>query len=161
MSLQPVLRRQYAAIIARWPVDPLRPNLSFAETLSARMQQYFGTHADADSSLPTQNTGSPAPDTGRQALKFDAAHIQNEINILGNLLEDRFKSTVSGQGLGADEEAMVRLMREIQYPVGENMLRPKGNPEYYEKLMKELDVAPQRNWLQSKLSSWKGWIRMN
>jgi len=40
------------------------------------------------------------------------------------------------------------------------MLRPKGNPEYYEKLMKELEAAPERSWLGSKINAWKGWIRM-
>jgi hypothetical protein len=41
------------------------------------------------------------------------------------------------------------------------MLHPKGNPDYYDKLIKELEVAPQRNWLSNFLSSWKGWIRMD
>ena len=40
------------------------------------------------------------------------------------------------------------------------MLRPKSNPDYYDKLLKELDQAPQRGWLQSKLNSWRGWIRL-
>ncbi|KAF8245121.1 hypothetical protein K440DRAFT_634930 [Wilcoxina mikolae CBS 423.85] len=64
--------------------------------------------------------------------------VQKEIDILGNLLEDRFKKA---------------------YPLKENMLRPKSNPEYYEKLLKELDAAPERSWLESKLNFWKGLIR--
>ncbi|KAA8910893.1 hypothetical protein FN846DRAFT_904663 [Sphaerosporella brunnea] len=143
MSLRNTLYRQYMAIIAHWPVDPLRPNLSFAETLQRRVHRYFGEPAGADSSIPTQNMGSAAaaaPDARKQALKFDAARIQNEMNILGNLLENRFKAT---------------------YPIGDNMLHPKGNPEYYDKLIEELEAAPQRGWLMNKLSSWKGWIRMD
>jgi cytochrome b pre-mRNA-processing protein 6 len=39
------------------------------------------------------------------------------------------------------------------------MLRPKSNPEYYEKLLKELDAAPERSWLQSKMNMLKGLIQ--
>ena len=98
MSLQNVLKRQYTALIRHWPADPLRPNLNFSETLSYRVEQYFGTHADMDASLPTQNTGAPsgaAEDaTARQVYRFDAPKIQNEINVLGNLLENRFQKLV-------------------------------------------------------------------
>lgn len=48
-----------------------------------------------------------------------------------------------------------------QYPITEKLLRPKGNPKYYENLLKELEKAPERSWLQAKLNSWKGYIRMN
>jgi hypothetical protein len=120
MSVRNTLYRQYMTIVAHWPVDPLRPNISFAETLHRRVQKYFGNHADADSSLPTQNTGAVPPDAGKQALKFDAKHIQNEINILGNLLEDRFKKTVSAPpppprmaGKVRADEAICSILLEI------------------------------------------------
>lgn len=108
------------------------------------MNVYFGSHAEAGSGLPTQNLDSAAATaqvgSNRQVLKFDAVRVEREINVLGGLLEDRFKK---------------------RYPLGENMLRPKGNPEYYERLMKELRAAPERSWLQRTLNSWKGYIRMS
>jgi cytochrome b pre-mRNA-processing protein 6 len=39
------------------------------------------------------------------------------------------------------------------------MLKPKSNPEYYEKLLQELDEAPSRSWWQAQLNNWKGYIR--
>jgi len=98
MSLQPFLYKQYTAIIARWPVDPLRPTLNFSEVLRARVTHYFGTHADADSTLPSQNTSAPAaknPATRPQVEKFDADRVKGEINVLAALLEDRFMHKVS------------------------------------------------------------------
>ena len=47
----------------------------------------------------------------------------------------------------------------VQYPLGENMTRPQGNPEYYTRLMKELEEVPERSWLASKMNSWKGFIQ--
>lgn len=49
----------------------------------------------------------------------------------------------------------------IQYPLSEKMLKPPSNPEYYERLIKELDEAPRRSWLQSKLARWKGFLRFS
>ncbi|KAI5854653.1 hypothetical protein BZA05DRAFT_392161 [Tricharina praecox] len=141
MSLQPLLYKQYCAIIARWPIDPLRPSLNFSTALRARVTHYFGTHADPDSTLPSQNTNAvTAPSTPHpQAEKFDAVTVKREINALAGLLEDRFMK---------------------QYPLAENMLKPKGNPDYYDKLMRELDAAPERSWLGTKMNAWKGWIRV-
>ncbi|KAF8536134.1 hypothetical protein BDD12DRAFT_852447 [Trichophaea hybrida] len=141
MSISNILHRQYVALIHHWPIDPLRPTISFRETLSARVNQYFGTHVEADATIPSQNTPAITPASsaeGKPVVKFDANTVQKEIDILGNLLEDRFKKA---------------------YPLKENMLRPKSNPEYYEKLLKELDAAPERSWLESKLNFWKGVIR--
>lgn len=164
MSTSTTLYRQYQTLIRNWPIDNLRPNFSFAETLQRRAAEYFGTHVEADSSLPTQNTDkiSASPGlagSGKPVLKFDESGIQREINVLGALLEDRFKKAVGFPcwevGVGG-----TGLTEVGQYPLGDNMLHPKGNPEYYDKLMKELHTAPERSWLGGKLSSWKGWIRM-
>lgn len=47
-----------------------------------------------------------------------------------------------------------------QYPVTDHILMPKGQPDYYKKLLEELEVAPKRSWLERQLNSWKGWIRL-
>lgn len=40
-------------------------------------------------------------------------------------------------------------------------MRPASNPDYYKKLVDEIDEAPKRSWLGRKINSWKGYIRMN
>lgn len=111
MPLVNRLRSQYKLIIDSWPIDPLRPTISFRETLAQRADAYFGSQAEPDAAIPAQNTSTPSPSPpapsgvvaagtagaegeGKQVFKFDAALIQKEINILGNLLEDRFKTAV-------------------------------------------------------------------
>jgi len=69
------------------------------------VNQYFGTHVEADATIPSQNTPAITPASsaeGKPVVKFDANLMQKEINILGNLLEDRFKNTVSFE----EEEGM-------------------------------------------------------
>lgn len=38
-------------------------------------------------------------------------------------------------------------------------MKPASDPLYYERLVKELDEAPNRSWLQSKIQKWKGAFR--
>lgn len=107
MALANRLCSQYKLIIDSWPIDPLRPTISFRETLAQRAGTYFGSLVETDAAIPARKPAShppPAPAAaaaaavesgGKQASEFDAAPIQKEINILGNLLEDRFKNAVS------------------------------------------------------------------
>ena len=48
-----------------------------------------------------------------------------------------------------------------QYPLSPKMLQPASNPKYYDDLIKELDEAPRRSWLQSKIKKWRGMIRLS
>ncbi|KAF8424114.1 hypothetical protein EV426DRAFT_600631 [Tirmania nivea] len=47
-----------------------------------------------------------------------------------------------------------------KYPLSDKTLRPPAMPDYYERLVREMEEAPQRSWLQRMLNSWKGYIRM-
>lgn len=60
-----------------------------------------------------------------------------------------------------DKLANERSTSRKQYPLSEKMLKPHSNPKYYENLLKELDEAPRRSWLQSKLNKWKGFLRFS
>ena len=110
MPLANRLCSQYKLIIDSWPIDPLRPTISFRETLAQRADSYFGSLVETDAAIPARKTAAshppPAPAGGvvaaaavesgrKQSFELDAASIQKEINILGNLLEDRFKNAVS------------------------------------------------------------------
>ena len=46
------------------------------------------------------------------------------------------------------------------YPMPESVRRPASSPDYYDGLLKELEEAPSRNWLERTVNSWKGFLRM-
>jgi hypothetical protein len=87
--------------------------------LADRVEKYFGTHVQANETIPTQNTHLRAETIAKEGaheavakpvVKFDQALIEREINALGNLLGDRFKRAVStrdflhwGEGVGGGE----------------------------------------------------------
>lgn len=48
-----------------------------------------------------------------------------------------------------------------KYPLSERMLHPLSNPSHYKDLVKELEEAPTRSWLASKLNKWKGFLRLS
>ena len=48
-----------------------------------------------------------------------------------------------------------------QYPLSDKMMKPASNPRYYDELLKEMDEAPKRSWLQSVLNRWKGFLRFS
>lgn len=71
--------------------------------------------------------------------KLDPEAIKAEMNAIAGLLENRYK---------------------VLYPVGEGLMRPRGNPEYYERLRRELEVAPERGMVGKWAGKLKGWVRM-
>ncbi|KAL7276887.1 hypothetical protein RUND412_000127 [Rhizina undulata] len=144
MSVKNSLYHQYRALIERWPVDPLRPTLNFQNFLRSRIDREFGRSVEHDATIPTQNTPGPATtgnaeEGGKPVIKFSETDAHRQLNALASLLENRYVK---------------------RYPVTDHLLKPKAKPDYYENLLRELEQAPNRSWLQRMLNSWKGWVRM-
>ena len=66
----------------------------------------------------------------------------------------KFIKVMQSSGLTSSE-------KKIQYPLSEKMMRPASNPNYYDGLLKELNEAPTRSWLQSTINRWKGFLRFS
>ncbi|KAI0864798.1 hypothetical protein F4860DRAFT_463460 [Xylaria cubensis] len=62
-----------------------------------------------------------------------------QANALYSLLENRYKRT---------------------YPITGTLLQPKSNPTYFTDLLKELEEAPNRSWLDRLLLRIKGVVRL-
>ncbi|TGZ83941.1 hypothetical protein EX30DRAFT_338526 [Ascodesmis nigricans] len=148
MSIKNLLHRQYTALLSRWPVDPLRPKVNFRDTLQHRINLYFdvpSTPSSSSASLLFSGSKSGALDgttseTGAKAItRRDEEGIKVEMNCLASLLEDRYKSL---------------------YPVNPAMMKPKGNPEYYENLREEIRAAPDRGLMGRLAGKVKGMVRM-
>ncbi|PWW78117.1 hypothetical protein C7212DRAFT_363058 [Tuber magnatum] len=136
MALRSALQKQYMTLLSHWPVDPLRPNLSFPDSLRRRVEQELGaTYPPGSGSPPPVNAGTKV----EAGSKFNEEYEKRQLNALSSLLEDRYKK---------------------MYPITDHILMPKSQPDYYNKLLEELDVAPKRSWFGRQLNSWKGWIRL-
>ncbi|KAG0129110.1 hypothetical protein HOY82DRAFT_521980 [Tuber indicum] len=137
MALRSAIQKQYMTLLSHWPADPLRPNLSFPDFLRRRVEQELGSPHQLESS-PLSAVSTAVKEVEARP-KFDEMHEKRQLNALSSLLEDRYKK---------------------MYPVTDHILAPKSQPDYYKKLLEELEVAPKRSWLGRQLNSWKGWIRL-
>ncbi|PSN62891.1 hypothetical protein BS50DRAFT_603497 [Corynespora cassiicola Philippines] len=130
------IAKQYARLLALWPKDPLRPNLPFTRAIEFRAAPY-GVKPIA----PTEE-GKPAskPDSASSPAlsKLDPALEKANINALFSLLENRYSK---------------------KYPITQDVLKPKSNPEHYDRLMEEIARAPTKSWLSAKIDEWKMKIR--
>ncbi|KAF2241996.1 hypothetical protein BU26DRAFT_524632 [Trematosphaeria pertusa] len=125
------IARHYTRLLSLWPKDLLRPNLPFTRTI-----EYRGA--------PFGVKPLSAPDAKTDTIK--AAPLANadpklelaNINALYSLLENRYSKA---------------------YPMSPGVLKPASNPEHYDRLMEEIERAPNKSWLSAKLDEWKSKIR--
>ncbi|KAF2470345.1 uncharacterized protein BDR25DRAFT_303872 [Lindgomyces ingoldianus] len=129
------ISKHYHRLLTLWPKDPLRPNLPFTKTLEHRVARFAPVSSPSPSSLPPHPRASesrtPAPSASAKSELVD-------INAVYSLLENRYKN---------------------RYPVSPGLLKPVSNPEYYDRLMAEIEKAPTKSWLRAKLDEWKMKVR--
>ncbi|KAF3939248.1 hypothetical protein ABW19_dt0203280 [Dactylella cylindrospora] len=134
MSKRAAQKALYAKIIPQWPKDPLRPEADFPKFLQARLESDFGNHPIPKLEQPIIKDGSKPPIVGPVAPHADP---EKQWRVLQSLLSNKYQK---------------------KYPV-KKLTEPGFDPQYYQKLITELDEAPKRSWLSSYLNSWKGFIR--
>ncbi|EAQ91944.1 hypothetical protein CHGG_00179 [Chaetomium globosum CBS 148.51] len=127
----------FRGALARWPKDPLRPECQLQDILAKRLEK-----------------GKLAPVTA--GAKQEQADIK-QANALYSLLEDRYKNKVCAfwhlQGTCAEANL-------AQYRPAAKIFEPQSNPTYYKDLVKELEEAPTRSWLQRLGKRLSGIVRM-
>ncbi|XXH01061.1 hypothetical protein Hte_007412 [Hypoxylon texense] len=69
-----------------------------------------------------------------------------QANALYSLLDNRYKKK--------------DINKELQYPITGSLLRPKSKPTYFTDLVKELEEAPNRSYLERMLLRLKGVVRL-
>ncbi|KAF2011758.1 hypothetical protein BU24DRAFT_426856 [Aaosphaeria arxii CBS 175.79] len=130
----------YTRILSLWPKDPLRPAQPFTNAIEHRavplgvtpLPKPSPSSKDAPSSSSTQTPPAAAPST----LNADA-ELAN-INALYSLLGNRYSNLNK---------------------LSPGVLKPTSNPEYYDRLMREIERAPTKSWFQAKVDEWKMKIR--
>ncbi|KAM0798659.1 hypothetical protein BDR22DRAFT_891059 [Usnea florida] len=132
-----IVYKHYQRIIAQWPVDLLRPEVSFQKIIQHRID----TRLQPSTTAPEDNiVSNQAQVSVPTKVAFDEKGELEQVNVLYSFLENRYTKT---------------------YPLSEKMMRPASNPIYYDRLLKELDEAPRRSWFKSMLNRWKGALRFS
>ncbi|KAF3908049.1 hypothetical protein ABW21_db0203220 [Orbilia brochopaga] len=122
-------------VLQQWPKDPLRTNNEFdiLQILHERSSADFG---DAPPVAPFRpEITDNMPET--ILMRCPPAKVDVQWGVLNSLIGNKYQK---------------------RYPV-KRMTEPGFDPEYYKKLIHELDEAPKRSWLSLYLRSWKGFIR--
>ncbi|KAL8731651.1 MAG: hypothetical protein Q9181_004238 [Wetmoreana brouardii] len=135
-NLPQVVYRHYQRALAQWPVDLLRPQVSFQDVMRRRTDKQLGpSSTDKASYDPTKES----KDTLVTPLKaYDEKAELDQVNALYSLLENRYTK---------------------KYPLSDKIMKPLSKPQYYADLIKELEEAPKRSWFGRFIHSWKGFIR--
>ncbi|KAI4226713.1 MAG: hypothetical protein L6R36_002968 [Xanthoria steineri] len=136
MAGKSVAYRHFQKVLAQWPLDILRPQLSFQDVMRRRIDKQLGP-STADET--TYDPAKESKDTLVTHLKpYDEQAQLQQVNVLYSFMENRYAK---------------------RYPLSNRLMKPLSNPEYYENLVKELEEAPKRSFFGRLLNSWKGFVR--
>ncbi|KAL8679256.1 MAG: hypothetical protein Q9186_004447 [Xanthomendoza sp. 1 TL-2023] len=99
-----------------------------------------------DKQLGPSSIDKPAYDPAKESKEtlvtslkpYDEKDESEQVNVLYSFLENRYGK---------------------KYPLSDRIMKPLSNPEYYEKLEKELEEAPKRSFFGRLINSWKGFVR--
>ena len=155
-----IVYKHYQRLLTQWPVDLLRPEVSFQKAIQRRID----TRLKPPTTAPEDNVVfNQAQATVPTKVAFDEKGELEQVNVLYSFLENRYTKTVRIcciLGGGTMDVAMTDEYPN-QYPLSEKMMRPASNPNYYDGLLKELNEAPTRSWFQSMVIRWKGSLRFS
>ena len=113
-------------LISRWPSDSVRP-------ASVSVQTYLQSRLNPPPA-PTKQTGlfsslfskKPSASAPETSTSQDPPLLSTQnVNALYSLLENRYQR---------------------EYPLARSLRVPKGQPEYYDQLLREFEEAPNRSW---------------
>jgi cytochrome b pre-mRNA-processing protein 6 len=127
--------KHYTRLQALWPKDLLRPNLPFTRAIEHRGLPYGLKPLESTPQEKAPKNASPVP---APSSPPNPSAEQVQVNALYSLLENRYSK---------------------KYPLSPGVLRPTSAPEHYDRLMDEIERAPQKSWWQAKVDEWKMKIR--
>ncbi|KAI9680795.1 MAG: hypothetical protein M1817_004235 [Caeruleum heppii] len=132
---QSMAYRHYCRALSRWPKDFLRPEVSFQKAMQRRIDRRFLGKLDEAANNKEATIVPPSA-----AVTVNETTELEQVNALYSLLENRYSK---------------------KYPVTDSFMHPTSKPSHYDDLLAELDAAPRRSWLASKLNKWKGFLRFS
>ncbi|KAL8912835.1 MAG: hypothetical protein Q9171_002213 [Xanthocarpia ochracea] len=136
MAGKSVAYRHFQRVLTQWPVDTLRPQVSFQNAMRRRIDKQLGPSTTDNTSYDPANESKDTLVTPLEP--YNEEEQLEQVNVLYSFIENRYAK---------------------KYPLSNRLLKPLSNPEYYENLVKELEEAPKRSFFGRLLNSWKGFIR--
>lgn len=101
-----IIYKHYQRVLSQWPVDLLRPEISFQSAMQRRIDRRFGPDSSStsspvssSSSLSQSNMNSKPKANGESttssSITFDEPSELEQVNVLYSLLENRYLKQVS------------------------------------------------------------------
>lgn len=136
-----IVYKHYQRVLTQWPVDLLRPEVSFQEVMRGRIDKRLLPSSSHTPQQPQDKVrANDALATPVPSQPFDEKGELEQVNVLYSLLENRYSK---------------------KYPLSDRILKPASNPTYYDALLKEFREAPQRSWFQRAINRWNGFLRFS
>ncbi|RFU77993.1 hypothetical protein TARUN_4228 [Trichoderma arundinaceum] len=138
---QPQQRRVYSDVFAKWPKQDLRPDYQFQDVLAKVVDERFKTY---------KPSVEPEELLKARALQF----------LLQNKFRDRVRNDKLLEPFVRGGFRQISLTNGLQYKLKGPMLQPKSQPTYFEDLVREIEEAPKRTWLERLGKRLSGMIRL-
>lgn len=127
--------KHYTRLLTLWPKDLLRPNLPFTRAIEHHGKPYGVKPLERN---PEEKAAKNATPVAAPLSPPNPQLEQAQVNALYSLLENRYST---------------------KYALSPGVLNPTSAPEHYDRLMAEIEAAPNKTWWQSKVDEWKMKIR--
>ena len=121
------LYQEFVALAQSWPKDPLRPEIDFGASITAAAQTALLSVQSQAALHPEQvhakTPGNPLPEPlpgTRTLTQAELDYARKSLELLRELKENKV---------------------QMEYPLPESMLKPKSQPEYYDRLIRSIDRA--------------------
>ncbi|KAF2278406.1 uncharacterized protein EI97DRAFT_431631 [Westerdykella ornata] len=128
------IAKHYTRLLTLWPKDPLRRE-PFTKVIERRAAPYGVQPLRSPDSKSATNVKSEG---NRTAAALNPSRELPQVNALYSLLSNRYSTL---------------------YPTSPALLKPASNPEHYDRLIADIERAPNKSWLQAMWDNWKMKIR--
>ena len=89
-----IIYKHYQRILAQWPVDRLRPNISFQKVIQERVDARLNSPASIKESPTSNENPKPPAEEGKRVPPFDEKAELEQVNVLYSFLENRYSKKV-------------------------------------------------------------------
>ncbi|KAI4164979.1 MAG: hypothetical protein LQ342_001255 [Letrouitia transgressa] len=137
MAARSLISRHWQKILSKWPLDPNRSEVQFQKVMRRRIDRQYGQpDIKVKPSPPTkESSGKLEPPLKTYSEKDEL----EQVNALYSFLENRYSK---------------------KYPLSDKIMKPQSDPIHFERLLKELDEAPNRPWWQMQWLRLKSKVRL-
>ncbi|KAL9609572.1 MAG: hypothetical protein Q9167_005665 [Letrouitia subvulpina] len=159
MATKSLISRHWQRILSKWPLDLNRSEVQFQKVMRRRIDRQHGQSGPQVKASPPTKESS---DKSELPLKtYSEKDELEQVNALYSFLENRYSKKVRPKPLSPLLfYTNVIWTHFLQYPLSDKIMKPQSDPIHFERLLKELDEAPNRPWWQMQWLRLKGMVRL-